>query len=75
MFITNVINIINVIKMERVRDGVTIKVRRSTHHKLNRIIGDCLAKFGERVTYSDVIEALIDSSTDPLEAIKKKMRR
>jgi len=62
-------------KLEKIREGVTIKVRRSTHCKLNKIVGACLSKFGARVTYSDIIEALIDSSTDPLLAIKEKMKR
>ena len=61
--------------MEKVREGVVIKVKRTTHEKLNRIIGDCLSKLGMKVTYSDIIDALIESTPDPLRAIKRRIRR
>jgi len=60
--------------VEKVRDGVVIKVKRSTHEKLNRIMGDCLSKLGMKVTYSDIIDALIESSRDPLNAVKRRIR-
>jgi len=61
--------------VEKVRDGVVIKVKRSTHEKLNKIMGDCLSKLGTKVTYSDIIDALIESSRDPLSAVKRRIGR
>jgi len=59
----------------RVRDGVVIKLRREVHTSLTRIVGEYLSRHGERVTYSDVIMALLEKSTDPIKAVEEYLRR
>ncbi|RLE57271.1 MAG: hypothetical protein DRJ40_02860 [Thermoprotei archaeon] len=57
--------------MDKVREGVTIKIRKDVHRKLVEIVGKYVSKYGEKVTYSDVIDALLHNTADPVEAIRK----
>ena len=57
--------------MSKVREGVTIKVRREVYKELVKLAGSCMHALGRKVTYSDIIEALIKSVPDPVKALKK----
>jgi len=59
--------------MSKVRDGVTIKIRREVYEELVRLTGSCMSALGRKVTYSDLIEALIRSVPDPVEALKRHL--
>jgi predicted CopG family antitoxin len=57
-------------KASKVRDGVTIKIRKDTYRELAKVIGGCLAKSGKKMTYSDIIDALIKCVPDPVKAVE-----
>jgi len=57
--------------MERVRDGAVLKVRRSVHRMLVEVAGEYMRRYGRRVTYSDVIEALLRATPDPVEVLHR----
>lgn len=41
----------------KVREGVTIKIRKELHGELTKLVGSCMAELGVKLTYSDIIEA------------------
>jgi len=57
--------------MGRVHDGVVLKVRRDVHRMLVSVAGEYMRRYGRRVTYSDVVEALLKATPDPVEVLHK----
>lgn len=61
--------------MSRVRDGVMIKLRRDVYEDLVRVLGAYASKHGEKLTYSDIIEALLRGTPDPVKAVEEYIKK
>jgi len=61
-------------KLSKVRDGITIKVRKEVHAKLIKVVGRYASKYGRKITYSDVIMALLKNVPDPVKAIEEYVK-
>lgn len=61
--------------MGRVRDGVIIKVSKSVHADLVKAVGAYASRYGKRITYSEVIEALLSNVADPVKVIEEYINK
>jgi hypothetical protein len=61
--------------MSKVRKGVVIKVSKDVHTELVKIVGMYASRYGRRITYSDVIKALLNSIPDPARIIEEYIRK
>ena len=57
--------------MGQVRDGVVLKVRRDVHRMLVSVAGKYMRRYGRRVTYSEMIGALLKATPDPVKVLHK----
>jgi len=63
--------LLTVASVGAVREGVVLKVRRNVHEMLVKVTGEYMRRYGRRVTYSDVIEALLKATPDPVEVLRR----
>ena len=62
-------------EMDKIRYGPVIRVRRSLYGRLLKVVGDYAARYGVRITYSDVIETLLSSVPNVVEVVHEYLKR